>query len=482
MPESSSTSPTSTADELRRLADHPLLGHRSDQLRALADDLADVDRLQRWVDVDLFAAFEVSTDDDVPLPDETSRTLRWLEAARGVLIFFPLVVTWAGVASAATGYARLIDVDPEAASTSFLALWESGFDGHAPLGLTLWRVAILDVMFIVCLIAASLVAGRLRNRRERRLHEEARSLRSELASVLVDVGLRLGEVRLSSPARFQAELSKSAELMATWHEKAVAATEPTAAAALELSTASRELVGTIETVRAANATMGDQIDALTAQVKELTESEAQLRDRLDTLFADHAAVQEESRRTRASLEQVVTSTGQLLQALEQEAQRSSSAATSALEESRRIVELAEAARDAQANLTSAVEKLVVQVGDATAAITGVSTSLQSAGSAFETTVLSTSDALGRASAALEASVSSTGEALGRASAAIEGAAASEQSVAEHLRKASASVEFSMGTVREDLEALGALVGQLVESFRQLAEEIERLRDAEPPAA
>jgi hypothetical protein len=40
----------------------------------------------------------------------------------------------------------------------------------------------------------------------------------------------------------------------------------------------------------------------------------------------------------------------------------------------------------------------------------------------------------------------------------------------------------MGTVREDLEALGALVGQLVESFRQLAEEIERLRDAEPPAA
>ena len=55
MPESSSTSPTSTADELR-LADHPLLGHRSDQLRALADDLADVDRLQRWVDVDLFAA------------------------------------------------------------------------------------------------------------------------------------------------------------------------------------------------------------------------------------------------------------------------------------------------------------------------------------------------------------------------------------------------------------------------------------------
>lgn len=79
-------------------------------------------------------------------------------------------------------------------------------------------------------------------------------------------------------------------------------------------------------------------------------------------------------------------------------------------------------------------------------------------------------------------MSSTGEALGRASAAIEGAAASEQSVAEHLRKASASVEFSMGTVREDLEALGALVGQLVESFRQLAEEIERLRDAEPPAA
>ena len=53
--------------------------------------------------------------------------------------------------------------------------------------------------------------------------------------------------------------------MATWHEKAVAATEPTAAAALELSTASRELVGTIETVRAASATMGDQIDALTAR-------------------------------------------------------------------------------------------------------------------------------------------------------------------------------------------------------------------------
>lgn len=37
--------------------------------------------------------------------------------------------------------------------------------------------------------------------------------------------------------------------MATWHEKAVAATEPTAAAAVAMSTASRELIDTVEAVR-----------------------------------------------------------------------------------------------------------------------------------------------------------------------------------------------------------------------------------------
>lgn len=66
--------------------------------------------------------------------------------------------------------------------------------------------------------------------------------------------------------------------------------------------------------------------ALTTQVKELTESEAQLRDRLDTLFADQATVLQESSRTRESLEQVVTSTGQLLEALKREAKQSKRAA------------------------------------------------------------------------------------------------------------------------------------------------------------
>lgn len=450
---------SSTADRLRQIAAHRLLAGGADQLRALADDLAD-NKLQRWTDVDLFAAFAVTTEGDVPLPEESSSLLRWLEAAKSVLVFFPLVVTWSGVASAATGYARLVDKHPEAATTSFLALWENGFDGHAPMGLTLWRVAMLDVLFIVALIAATLIAGRVRSRWERRLHGESRALRAELAAALVDVGLRLSEVRLASPARFQAELSRSAELMATWHEKAVAATEPTAAAAVELSAAGRELTVAIDTVTAANATVGEQVAALTARVGELVESEAHLRDRLDKLFADQSAVLQESSRTREMLGRVISTTGELVQALERESQQTSTTATSALEESRNLVALAEGARDAQATLTAAVEQLVARVGEATTAIDGVGSNLSTAGSTFETTV------------------SSTSEALGRASTALEDAAASERAVAEHLQKASSSMEAGVGALREDLTALPALVDEVFASLRQLADEVARLRNDE----
>ncbi|WP_327045348.1 hypothetical protein OG320_27130 [Microbispora sp. NBC_01189] len=203
------------AAELRVLSKHPGLKPRAEQLRELAQAVVTPAQAERWCEVDLFAAFPAG-ETVRPVADSSfwHSAFRIIDVVQPVLVFLPIVTTWFGLKTATTAYGEtLAAAGVEAARRPFLEMWQQGFDGRLPGWLRFDSVAFMTLGVIGLLIVVTLVERLLRRMIEQRAEEDAAVLRSRLLAALTRATLVLAQVRLASPARFQAELTKSAAEM-----------------------------------------------------------------------------------------------------------------------------------------------------------------------------------------------------------------------------------------------------------------------------
>lgn len=245
-------------DELQRLAAHPSLAPRSAELSVLAADLKPAHQLDRWAEVDLVDAYVRPETVLTPPAGRAGRHDGRLEAALGILVFIPLLVTWFGLREAVRAYGELSKEDPKESTRPFLQLWQSGFGGHlSPLG-RFENVALMAVLLIALLVLLSVWHARVRARTEReetQQQSERERLLAELASVLTRTQMVLAPHRSASPQQFTSELTKAAGQMRQLASKA--------------ETSHKALTGTTTAVSKSIDALKAAADALTLEVPKL---------------------------------------------------------------------------------------------------------------------------------------------------------------------------------------------------------------------
>ncbi|MFG7942106.1 hypothetical protein [Streptomyces cacaoi] len=331
---------TALVRQLRELAEAPPLALRRNELLALADDLDQDGRLDRWAEVDLLNAF-VRTESLAAKPAAPVRTgplralaalpaavareyrsggvrglLLWardglrerpvrdtfLEALLGMLVFVPLLITWFGLREAVRAYGELSVDDPKESTRPFLQLWQSGFGGHlAPLG-RFENVALAAVLLIALLVVLSGWHTRVRARTERdeaEWHEEREHLLGRLAATLTPVQVLLAAHRGASPGQFGAELTKAARRMErlaakadSSHHTLVTSLQAAHDATSALESAALRLTDEMPRLNAAADRIGDAVrDGQSAAARIGTESADTARAVADRIKAAGDAVE-----------------------------------------------------------------------------------------------------------------------------------------------------------------------------------------------
>jgi chromosome segregation ATPase len=215
-----------TKSALFELAESPSLVERRDSLLELAGAIDDEDA-HIWAKVDLFAAFG---EDAVSVPgaDRRDSQITVWEWARNVLVLFPLLITWCGVALASYQYGQLTQLAgsghaqpgiQDVAKRPFIALWEQGFDNIPGLSEDIWRslagwfdltmVASLDLVAIVLVIVASVRVGYLRRNREVTLENRFQQVWNQLRETLTYASYHLSKRAFDTPLRVTEELGKA---------------------------------------------------------------------------------------------------------------------------------------------------------------------------------------------------------------------------------------------------------------------------------
>jgi ABC-type transporter Mla subunit MlaD len=193
---------------LRKVADRESLVAGGDQLRALAGDLSSAEptRIARWVEVDLFSAFDAEILVAAPA-HRLQPVQRWLGHVNAVLLVLPLVVTWLGLRSASTGYAGLVAEDPAVAAEPFFALWQDGFGGASePFG-----VVVAWMLICLLLLAGGQLAARLLTEHiDADCSERERVTRGALSHALLLASCELSAHRHALPAEVAGQLRDTA--------------------------------------------------------------------------------------------------------------------------------------------------------------------------------------------------------------------------------------------------------------------------------
>ncbi|ONK14434.1 hypothetical protein [Streptomyces sp. MP131-18] len=347
------TDTTELARELRLLSDEELLALRRAELRGLADDLEHDRNLAEWAEIDLLQAFarQESMAPAAPAPARRGAlgTLRHLlspafrqglkgrpagqllrdavaavrrrrvrddllEAALGILVFVPLLITWYGLREAGRAYDELAGEDPEEATRPFLQLWQSGFDGRVSTLGEFDNVALMAVLLISLLVLLAIWHARVRSRTEREWdaqQTERERLMGRLTSVLTRTQLALSGQRLSTPRQFTGELSKAAGRLGTLVRRATdgqqaLATATTAAhdATTELRAAAQRIVDAATplgaaTVRLEAAVQSGQAEttrvssANAAEVRDVGERITRMGQQIEAALTELTTVQRE---------------------------------------------------------------------------------------------------------------------------------------------------------------------------------------------
>ncbi|MCZ0979844.1 methyl-accepting chemotaxis protein [Streptomyces diastatochromogenes] len=260
MPVGASTNRHHIAREIEELSHEAALAPRSGELRELSQALKDADSdtrpLDPWTELDLLHSY--ARPESITHGTAKREHPLWsrLEALLGGLVFVPLALTWMGLTQASSAYGALTGADPKAASRPFLQLWQSGFEGHLTGFFTFGHVAGTATVAILVLLALVLVHGWRRaeiSRREAEAERLADELMRRLVPALTRAQLVLNSYRLSSPRRFTAELTQSAETLNRLGDRAATTTQELAQAALlvgdSLDKAEKRLAGVDTSVR-----------------------------------------------------------------------------------------------------------------------------------------------------------------------------------------------------------------------------------------
>ncbi|MDT0345291.1 hypothetical protein [Streptomyces litchfieldiae] len=308
------------AKELDELAGREELALRSAELQGLAADLRAGNRLAEWAELDLVAAFARPESLAAPAPVTSREGLlrrlvrvvrgrAWrgrtprevlnaavagarrvrvrdelLEAALGVLVFVPLLVTWFGLREASRAYHELSEEDPEQATRPFLQLWQSGFGGRVSALGRFDNVALMAVLLIALIVLTAVWHARVRGRADRERAEretEREHLLGRLTSVLTRTQLALADQRLAAPMRFTGELAKAAGKLETLLRKATdgqralsRAADATQRATDGLGTAADRLSAAVAPLGAATARLEAAVQAGQAENARLASANA----------------------------------------------------------------------------------------------------------------------------------------------------------------------------------------------------------------
>ncbi|MFJ3981077.1 hypothetical protein [Streptomyces fungicidicus] len=250
--------PERLAAELRALAGNPRCTVHADALRRLSDAVrtGDEDELRLWAGGGLVAAY--CGPDALTVPPEAesrrARRLRRLSALPSVLVFVPLLVTWAGLGAATHAYQRMRGTGEETSgragpSGSFLTLWQQGFDGH------LWPFLRFDMMVVYTVVALlALMAGTLLSRLRGRAEESERHLYVQrLSGALAQVEALAARAAHSSPARFAEELRGAAAGLRTLLTRAADVQESAHALLSRATTAAGQHLDAVKALESAAA-------------------------------------------------------------------------------------------------------------------------------------------------------------------------------------------------------------------------------------
>ncbi|HEX6470636.1 MAG TPA: hypothetical protein VF069_16170 [Streptosporangiaceae bacterium] len=320
------------AARLRALADEERLSGRSAQLRRLADDLANESGLERWAEIDLYAAF--LRDDTIeararpPLRRAIGTALDLLPA---ILIFLPIVVTWIGLYNATLAY-RQSRGDPNLVGKSFLEQWQTGFDHRLSERLYFDRIALWTLFGIGLLVAVSLAQALLRRRADRLDAMEHATLTRRLATALTDADFQLSRYRLNDASRLELgsrQLVEAADRVSRAGEVAQEIQREARDGLREVRESLdrvRELADALltgeQSVRAAGERLGDAVTGIGTRLDEVSAASGSVA----TAAADLSrSVSADSAGLRQAVEQAVTSSTEKMRTAVGESQRDAAA-------------------------------------------------------------------------------------------------------------------------------------------------------------
>jgi chromosome segregation ATPase len=236
--------------------------------------------------------------------DGISRSEKW----RNVLVLVPLVVTWIGIAWAASAYSSLLARDPAQAAQSFIYLWQDGFEQTMPL--TLGRVAIIDGLILTAVILLTAIVYFRGSRHSRAQEDDASGLRAEIESTMYDVDRALASYRAPEAAQVALQVNEVAktnlDLMGKISESNLAqmtkVTETSLAQISEMNKASlaqltemtQQLVATIgqeyQRFEGLANQRAEEIAGLTAFTSQLQGAGQDIREGTEALTAAHAQI------------------------------------------------------------------------------------------------------------------------------------------------------------------------------------------------
>ncbi len=208
----------------------------------------------------------------------------WLasvQAAPAVLVYLPLMFTWAGLAMASAAQGRLVarGVSPE--GTSFLGLWQTGFQGELATPFRFGNVAGLTALALVLTLATVLLAGTLGRRWERDEAQASSASAKKLAAALRQADRYRSSWRSQFEHQSRADLSAAASEVKGLQTKAQTLMTKAVRAAESLDEQSQSLASAVIAVSETST----QVLAAGGRVQQASEAALATSGRMDVSLA-----------------------------------------------------------------------------------------------------------------------------------------------------------------------------------------------------
>lgn len=252
---------------LRELATDERCKSQAGDLHLLATEIAS-GHSDKWVGIDLLAAFPASTTSGV-------RKLGVVESLLGALaaiaVFAPVAWTWFSLRAASQAYSNLT-ADGVRPDDTFLGLWISGFDGYLAEWHRLSWVAMVSILLIVLAVLLVIAQRVVSSTADKKEDEEAVAFEARRISVLCAAQREIGGQHAADPSAIEAIVRSSIKKLAEAHDATKEGID-------RLNATSASLETTVATMTAAADATQSSLQGVeyAAKVLETTADESQRR-------------------------------------------------------------------------------------------------------------------------------------------------------------------------------------------------------------